>query len=77
MIVLTLVSLIGIMYLSQVTKVNSLGYKLSSLETRQSELKKEKSDLEVEAVRLQAIDRVKTTQVAGAMTQVQPSGYAN
>ena len=40
------------------------------------ELKKEKTDLEIEAVRLQSIDKIKSSQVASAMTQIKPSGYA-
>ncbi|MCA9347339.1 hypothetical protein KC930_02030 [Candidatus Saccharibacteria bacterium] len=75
-ICLALVSLMGIVYLSQVTRTNSLGYSLSSLQQKENELKKEKTDLEIEAVRLQSIDKIKSSQVASAMTQIKPSGYA-
>ena len=75
-ICLALVSLMGIVYLSQVTKTNSLGYKVSSLQQKQDELKKEKSDLEIESVRLQSIEKIKSSQVATTMTQIKPTNYA-
>ena len=74
---LTLDCLLGMVYLTQVTKTNSLGYQVSSLTTKEQELKKEKADLDIEAVRLQSIEKVKTSQVAGAMTTIKPSAYAN
>jgi cell division protein FtsL len=76
-IVLTLVCLLGIVYLSQVTRTNTLGYSVSSLQQKESDLKKEKADLDVEAVRLQSIEKIKSSQVAGALTAVKPSAYAN
>ena len=75
-ICLALVSLMGIVYLSQVTRTNSLGYRLSSLQIKEGDLQKEKTDLEIEAVRLQSIEKVKSSQVAAAMTQIKPSSYA-
>lgn len=76
-IVLALISLMGMIYLTQVTKTNSLGYQLSSLTEKEKDLQKEKADLEIEAVRLQSIDKIKSSQVAGAMTTLKPSAYAN
>ena len=76
-IVLALVSLMGMIYLTQVTKTNSLGYQLSSLTHKEQDLKKEKADLDIEAVRLQSIEKVKASQVAGTLTTVRPSAYAN
>jgi len=67
----------GMIYLTQVTKTNSLGYQLSSLTEKEQDLQKEKADLEIEAVRLHSIDKVKSSQVAGAMTTLKPSAYAN
>ena len=76
-ICLALVCLMGIVYLSQVTRTNSLGYELSSLQQKETDLKKEKADLEVEAVRLQSIDKIKSSQVATTMTTIKPTGYAH
>lgn len=76
-VVLALVCLLGMVYLTQVTKTNSLGYQVSSLTQKEEELKKEKADLDIESVRLQSIEKVKNSQVAGAMTTIKPSAYAN
>jgi cell division protein FtsL len=76
-IVIALIALMGMLYLTQVTKTNSLGYKVSSLRSRESQLQREKDDLDIEAVRLQSIERVKSSQVANAMTTIKPSAYAN
>lgn len=76
-VVLALVCLLGMVYLTQVTKTNSLGYELSSLTQKEEELQKEKADLDIESVRLQSIEKVKSSQVAGTMTTIKPSAYAN
>lgn len=75
-VVLAIICLLGIVYLTQVTRVNALGYKVSSLESKQVELKKEKADLEVEAVRLQSIEKIKSSQVATSLTPIKPTTYA-
>jgi hypothetical protein len=73
-IVLILVMcLLGLMYLTQVTKTNALGYKVSELSTKQSQLKEEYASLEVESVRLQSLERVKTSSVAQKMTDTKPT----
>lgn len=76
-LLLSMVSLIGIMYLSQVTRTNTLGYKLSSLQQEESKLQKEHADLEVETVRLQSIEKVKNSQIAEALVPIKPTAYAN
>lgn len=77
-IVLILVMcLLGLMYLTQVTKTNALGYKVSALTTKQTELKEEYASLEVESVRLQSLDRVKNSQVAQKMADTKPTAFVN
>jgi hypothetical protein len=74
MIVLILVMcLLGLMYLTQVTKTNALGYKVSELSTKQTQLKEEYASLEVESVRLQSLERVKNSEVAQKMTDTKPT----
>lgn len=76
-IVLILVMcLLGLMYLTQVTKTNALGYQLSALTTKQSQLKEDYSSLEVESMRLQSLNRVQTSAVAQKMPSVSPSATA-
>jgi hypothetical protein len=76
-IVLILVMcLLGLMYLTQVTKTNALGYKVSELTTKQTQLKEEYSSLEVESVRLQSLERVKNSTVAQKMPEAKPTAFA-
>jgi len=76
-ITLALMCLMGMIYLSQVTRTNTYGYRVSSLAQKEQDLQREKADLELEAVRLQSIEQVKKSQVATSMQPVQPSSYAH
>lgn len=73
-ILIVLACLLGLLYLTQVTKTNAYGYQISDLQTKQAQLKAEHDDLEVASARLQSLDRVETSSVAKAMTPVAPSG---
>jgi hypothetical protein len=73
-ILLVLACLIGLLYLTQVTKTNSYGYTINSLEKQQSDLQSQKTDLEVQSARMQSLDRVATSQVAKNLVSVTPSG---
>jgi len=77
-IVLILVMcLLGLMYLTQITKTNALGYKVSELSTKQTQLKEEYASLEVESVRLQSLERAKTSTVAQSMTDTKPTAFVS
>jgi hypothetical protein len=69
-----LACLLGLLYLTQVTKTNAYGYKINDLQQQQSKLKDENAELQVSAARLQALDRVKNSDVAKNMVSVAPSG---
>lgn len=73
-ILIVLACLLGLLYLTQVTKTNAYGYKINSLREQQSQLKAEHDDLEVASARLQSLDRVQTSEVAKAMVATAPSG---
>ncbi len=73
-ILIVLACLIGLLYLTQVTKTNSYGYTINNLQQEQADLKSQKADLEVSAARLQSLDRVAASEVAKNMTPVAPSG---
>jgi hypothetical protein len=73
-ILLVLACLIGLLYLTQVTKTNSYGYTINSLEKQQTDLQSQKTDLEVQSARMQSLDRVATSQVAKNLVSVTPSG---
>ncbi len=59
-----LACLLGLLYLTQVTKTNALSYKINDLKTEQSQLKTENDELAISAARLQALERVKASETA-------------
>ncbi len=72
-ILIVLACLIGLLYLTQVTKTNSYGYTINSLQQQQSQLQSEKANLEVNAARLQSLDRVSNSDVAKGLVSVAPT----
>lgn len=73
-ILLVLACLIGLLYLTQVTKTNSFGYQINNLQQQQSDLQNQKADLEIAAARLQSLDKVASSNVAQGLVSVAPSG---
>ena len=73
-ILIVLACLIGLLYLTQVTKTNSYGYIINNLQQQQSQLQSQHSDLEVSSARLQSLDRVAASQVAKNLVSVAPAG---
>jgi hypothetical protein len=73
-VLIVLACLVGLLYLTQVTKTNSYGYTINSLQQQQSKLKDQKANLEVSAARLQSLDRVAASQVAKSLVSVTPAG---
>lgn len=72
-ILIVLAILVGLLYLTQVTKTNAYGFKINSLQQKQSQLSEQHDDLEVAAARLQSVDRVQSSSVAASMTPVTPA----
>src|SRR5581483_10631586 len=73
-VLIVLACLIGLLYLTQVTKTNSYGYTINNLQETQALLKSQKADLEVNAARLQSLDRVAASDAAKALVSVAPAG---
>lgn len=71
---IVLACLLGLLYLTQVTKTNAYGYSISKLQSQQSQLKNEHDDLEIASARLQSLDRVKDSAQAKSLVAVAPSG---
>jgi hypothetical protein len=71
---IVLACILGLLYLTQVTKTNSYGYRTHALQQQQAQLKEEHSELEVESARLQALERVKNSEVAKNLISVAPTG---
>ncbi len=70
---IVLACLLGLLYLTQVTKTNAYGYQINSLQQKQASLKSEHNDLEVASARLQSLARVQNSAVAKTLVSVAPS----
>lgn len=68
-----LACLLGLLYLTQVTKTNALGYQISELKQEHSSLKTEHDELQVASARLQALERVKNSDAAKKLVSAAPS----
>ena len=73
-ILVVLVCLLGLLYLTQVTKTNTFGYQINSLQHKQAQLQAEHDDLTLASAQLQSLDRVQHSSTAGSLVAVAPSG---
>lgn len=73
-ILIVLACLLGLLYLTQITKTNAYGYKINDLQQQQVQLQTEHDNLEVASARLQSMDRVQNSAVAKNLVSVAPSG---
>jgi hypothetical protein len=64
---------LGLLYLTQVTKTNAYGYEINSLREEQTRLNQEHDDLAVASARLQSVDRVQESQEAKGLVSVASS----
>ena len=69
-----LACLLGLLYLTQVTKTNALSYKINDLKTQQTQLKSEHDELAVSAARLQSLERVKNSETTKKLVSLSSSG---
>lgn len=72
-ILIILACLLGLLYLTQVTKTNAFSYRLNDLRQQQAQLSDEKSQLEVDSARLQALERVKSSEANKNFVSIAPS----
>lgn len=72
-ILIVLACLLGLLYLTQVTKTNAYGYTIDKVQHQQAQLKSERDDLEVASARLQSLNRVQKSTEAKTMVSVAPS----
>jgi hypothetical protein len=73
-ILIILGCLIGLLYLTQVTRTNIYGYTINSLQEQQLNLQNERDNLVVNAARLQSLDRVTGSDVAKSLVSATPAG---
>ena len=70
---IVLACLLGLLYLTQVTKTNAYGYQINSLQQAQANLQSQHNDLEVASARLQSLSRVQASAVAKNLVSVVPT----
>lgn len=71
-ILIVLTSLVGLLYLTQVTKTNAYGYQINDLQAKQAQLQSDHDNLALASARLQSLSRVQTSSVASTMVPVSP-----
>jgi hypothetical protein len=72
-ILIVMACLLGLLYLTQVTKTNAFSYRLNDLRKQQTSLQSERDQLEVDSARLQSLARIKDSQVTKNLVSVAPS----
>lgn len=65
--------LLGLLYLTQVTKTNASGYTIDGLSKQHTQLQKEHEELELAAARLQSVDRIAANQDSQNLVSVVPA----
>lgn len=73
-VLLVLICLIGLVYLTQVTKTNQYSYQIKELQTKQSSLQEEQKNLELSAARLKSAGSIAASEATSSLVSVAPSG---
>ncbi len=75
-IIALMITVLGLIYLTQATRATSYDYATQKVDNQIAELNSQKSDLEVENARLTALETVKNSNVASTMTTPASTQYA-
>ena len=70
---IVLACLLGLLYLTQVTKTNAYGYQINNLQQQQTQLKNQHDSLEVTAASLQSLPRAQSSAAAKNLVSVAPT----
>ncbi len=73
-VLIVLACLLGLLYLTQVTKTNAYGYTINKLQHEQAALQTQSDDLAAASARLQALDRVQNSDQAKSLASATPAG---
>jgi len=71
-----MITVLGLIYLTQATRATSYDYATQKINSQIAELNEQKSDLEIENARLTALETIKKSSVAAAMTEPVSTDYA-
>lgn len=73
-ILIVLACLLGLLYLTQVTKTDPYGQTINQLQSQQQQLKSENDDLVLASAQMQNVDKIQSSPEATAMVPVTSSG---
>lgn len=76
-LVALMITVLGLIYLTQATKATSYDYEAQKIDSQIAELSEQKTDLEVENARLTALSTVRESSVAKAMTKPEAPAYVS
>jgi cell division protein FtsL len=76
-LVALMITVLGLIYLTQATKATSYDYQSQKIDSQIADLNTQKSDLEVENARLTALESVKNSSVARTMTAPASTDYVH
>ena len=76
-LVALMITVLGLIYLTQATKTTAYSYEAQGLDDQINELTARKSELEVQNASLTALEKIKGSSVASAMTAPESTDYAN
>jgi cell division protein FtsL len=74
-IVALMITVLGLIYLTQATRATGYDYESQKIDSQIAELNEQKSDLEIENARLTALETVKKSSVAREMTTASSTQY--
>jgi cell division protein FtsL len=76
-LVALMITVLGLIYLTQATRATSYDYASQKLDSQIAALNSQKSDLQVENARLTALETVKNSSVAAALVKPATTQYVN
>ena len=71
-----MLAVLGLIYLTQITKTGTYGYELKDLNAKKALLASENRDLEVESAKLQALEKVQQSGVAQTLSTPSSTDFA-
>ena len=74
-LVALMITVLGLIYLTQATKATSYDYEAQRIDDKIADLTSTKTDLEVENARLTALESVRSSSVAKTMTEADSTKY--
>lgn len=74
-LVALMITVLGLIYLTQATRATSYDYEIDRVDSKISELAAQKENLEIENARLTSLSTVKNSTVAAGMTTPSQTSY--